>query len=157
MFSRSLVIAGLLASATVALHAQSESRTVGIRTAGMAIRDGAFARGTRISLDVHAESEEGSFHAGVVEGLIQAGMTVSTEDTASEADVNLSFILRGKISGDVTVSVIGMDLRESRYLFSSAYVIPIQEQTVIESLLAPVVVVTSAVLIVYLLLTVRSS
>lgn len=145
----------LMAHAEV--QAQHEMHSVGFRLAELVTIDGDFAQGTTFIVDVLEDQSDQPMREGVIDGLLREGMRVVGETAGSGAQVRLTLIPRGRVDGDVRISVAGTRLEDGAYVLSRAYLIPFHEKGLIESLLAPVVAISAAVLVVYLLLTVRSS
>ncbi len=149
-----VLLTGLLAGTLIA---QDGMRSVGVRTAELVAADGGFAPGTTFRVGMPGEHFPEQLRAGLIEEFLRRGMIVFEEDEGREAEIRLDVVSRGPVDGDVTVSVIGMAQDDRRYVLSRAYVLPLDEASDVEGLLAPVVVISAAVLAVYLLLTVRSS
>ena len=137
--------------------AQDSLRSVGIRTAVMVAEDGVVAAGTAIGVGAADEHCPEDLRAGFIEGMLQRGVKVYEEVGGRDAVVRYDLVARGPVDGIVTVSVLGLAQEDHRYVFSRAYAVPINEPSLVEVLLAPVVVISAVVLAVYLLLTVRSS
>ena len=137
--------------------AQPDARSAARRVAELAVHDGRFEAGTSVSLTVHDTHDAGLLREGIIEGLLASGMTVLGDDRGGEADLALTFVARGERADALTMSVVGSLQGADTFVFSKAYVVELEESSVLETILAPVVVVSSAILVVYLLLTVRSS